>query len=52
MDWWLPGIPVGQRILRSRGIFDLDKVRAAVLEPSDQLNVLKLGALRPTEPSH
>jgi len=38
--------------LRSQGIFDLEEVRAAVLEPSGKLSVLKQEASRPTEPSH
>lgn len=38
--------------LRSQGIFDLEEVRAAVLEPSGKLSVLKKEASRPTETSH
>ena len=38
--------------LRSQGVFHLDEVRAAVLEPSGKLSVLKEDAQRGTEPSH
>jgi uncharacterized membrane protein YcaP (DUF421 family) len=38
--------------LRSQGVFHLDEVRAAVLEPSGKLSVLKDEAQRATEPSH
>jgi uncharacterized membrane protein YcaP (DUF421 family) len=38
--------------LRSQGVFHLDEVRAAVLEPSGKLSVLKEEARRTSEPSH
>lgn len=38
--------------LRAQGVFHLDEVRAAVLEPSGKLSVLKEDARRAPEPSH
>jgi uncharacterized membrane protein YcaP (DUF421 family) len=38
--------------LRAQGVFHLDEVRAAVLEPSGKLSVLKEDARRTPEPSH
>lgn len=38
--------------LRAQGVFHLDEVRAAVLEPSGRLSVLKEDARHAPEPSH
>ena len=38
--------------LRSQGVFDIDEVSAAVLEPSGKLSVLKKDASRPADESH
>jgi uncharacterized membrane protein YcaP (DUF421 family) len=38
--------------LRSQGVFDVDEVSAAVLEPSGKLSVLKKDASRPADESH
>ncbi len=46
MHWWLPDIPFAEKIVRSQGVFRVEGFRAAVLEPSGKLSVLKM------EPSH